>query len=365
MTVPQQAPAHAMQFGEIAAAYEFAEHASTRQIPLRNGRSRSLQLLTQADRHFLKYTGSCIMTQDMLQLKDCIFCRKEYAMLHKNLIRLLAVLLAVVLLAIPVSADASERLAVEREVYDYLTGELMLSTAAACGVLANIEHESAFQPAIFGDQGTSYGLCQWHNERFSALRGYCSALGLDYRTVGGQMAYLRYELGNKYTTLLLTLQSIDDTPDGAYRAAYLWCIQFERPSNMEVKAAQRGELAKGKYWPRYSNYAPIIIVRPEPEEPEPNPEVLMEQLKQNPVAIPLPPEEQVQEKGSVRHFVFEKPEFIYYTPRNLLMPERTEPAGSSWEIPALIAIGIAMLAVILFPTKKVKAMLYRQNKVVV
>ena len=42
-----------------------------------------------------------------------------------------------------------------------------------------------------------------------------------------------------------------------------------------------------------------------------------------------------------------------------------EPAGSSWEIPALIAIGLAMIAVVLFPTKKVRAMLYRRDKDVV
>ena len=286
-------------------------------------------------------------------------------MRHQNLIRLLAVLLTVALLAVPVSADAGDRLAVEREVYDYLTNELLLSTAAACGVLANIEHESSFQPTIYGDKGTSYGLCQWHNERFSALRGYCGALGLDYRTVGGQMAYLRYELGNRYTTLLLTLQSIDNTPEGAFRAAYLWCVQFERPSNMEVKANQRGELARGKYWARYNDFEPIIIVRPEPEETEPNPQVLLEQLKQNPVAIPLPPEEEQEQSGPVRHFTFEKPDFIYYTPRNLPAPEMPEPAGSSWEIPALIAIGLAMIAVVLFPTKKVRAMLYRRDKDVV
>ena len=209
-------------------------------------------------------------------------------MVKRNFIRLLVAVLLIAMLSPCVLADAVERLAVEREVYDFLTEELMLSNAAACGVLANIEHESNFQPTIFGDKGTSYGLCQWHNDRFTALRGYCTALGLDYRTVEGQLAYLKYELGNKYTTLLLSLQAIDDTPDGAYRAAYLWCIQFEKPSNMQVKAAQRGELAQGKYWPRYNRYQPIIIV-PEPEETEPNPEVIIEQLKQNPVTIPMPP----------------------------------------------------------------------------
>jgi len=283
-------------------------------------------------------------------------------MVRSNFIRLLALVCALFLLAGPVSADAGQRLAVERQVYEYLTGELKLTTAAACGVLANIEHESAFQPTVYGDQGTSYGLCQWHNDRFSALRGYCSALGLDYRTVEGQLAYLRYELGNKYTTLLLTLQAIDNTPEGAYRAAWLWCVQFEKPSNAQVKAVQRGDLARGKYWARYSHAQSIILVEPEPAPTEPDPEVIIEQLRQNPVTIPLPPEETQEQAGTVRYFRFRKPPFLYYIPRNL-PPAQAEPApGLPWEFPALAAIGAAMVLVVVFPRKKRPASLYRQDR---
>ena len=290
-------------------------------------------------------------------------------MVHKQLRRLLAALWAVLLLAAPVSAEPLEQMAVERQVYDFLIGELELTTAAACGVLANIEHESSFRPTIVGDNGTSYGLCQWHNERFSALRGYCSALGLDYRTVEGQMAYLRYELGNRYTNLLLTLQSIGNTPEGAYRAAYLWCVQFEKPSNMQVKAAARGELAQGKYWVRYSHYNSIIMVEPEPE-PEPDPELLLEQLKQNPVTIPLPPEKNQVDQGESHYFRFQKPELIYYLPYHLPESDRAAsvPApeqGLRWEIPALAVIGAAMVLVVLFPTKKRPASLYRRGKYMV
>lgn len=285
-------------------------------------------------------------------------------MKHRNFIRLLAILLTVVLLALPVSADSGQRLSVEREVYAYLTEELKLTTAAACGVLANIEHESSFQPTIFGDQGTSYGLCQWHNERFSALRGYCAALGLNYQTVEGQMAYLKYELGNNYTNLLLTLQAIDNTPEGAYRAGYLWCIQFEKPSNMQQKAVSRGELARGKYWARYSHYQSIIIA-PEPEPTEPDPEVIIEQLRQNPVTIPLPPQvaNEPTEPGDARRFRFEKPAFIYYTPYHL--PKARPEPSVSWHLPALACIGAAMILVVIFPTKKRPTNLYRRGKYMV
>ena len=286
-------------------------------------------------------------------------------MVQRNFIRLLAAVMIVVMLSPCAFADAGERLAVEREVYDFLTEELKLSTAAACGVLANIEHESNFQPTIFGDKGTSYGLCQWHNDRFSALRGYCTAIGLDYRTVEGQMAYLKYELGNKYTTLLLSLQAIDDTPDGAYRAAYLWCIQFEKPSNMQVKAAQRGDLAQGKYWARYNRSQPIIIIDPQPEATEPNPEIIIEQLKQNPVTIPLPPEEEQTDLGAVRYVKFQKPAFRYYVPWHLPESEQEAEQENRWAVPTLAGIFAAMVIVVIFPTKKPARKLYRRDADVV
>ena len=287
-------------------------------------------------------------------------------MAQRNIARLLVLLLTAALLAAPVSANAGQRLAVERQVYEYLTGELKLSTAAACGVLANIEHESAFQPTIFGDQGTSFGLCQWHNERFTALRGFCASLGLDYRSVEGQLAYLKYELGTNYTTLLLTLQSIDNTPDGAYRAGYLWCVHFEKPSDTYNKAMARGELARGKYWPRYNNYQPIVMILPEPEEQEPDPEFLLEQLKQNPVTIPLPPAEEVpEESGTVRYFKFRKPEKIYYQPWHLPPALMAQEENTAWEIPTLMAIGAAMVITVIFPAKKLRRKLYRRGRFMV
>ena len=288
-------------------------------------------------------------------------------MVRRTFIRLLVLLLLMALLAAPVSAGTGQRLAVERQVYDFLTGELKLSTAAACGVLANIEHESAFQPTIYGDQGTSFGLCQWHNERFTALRSFCGALGLDYRTVEGQMAYLKYELGTNYTNLLLTLQSIDNTPDGAYRAAYLWCVRFEKPSDTHNKAVARGELARGKYWARYSSYQPIIVLPQEPE-PAPDPQILLQQLLQNPVTIPLPPEESSDQSSG---YHFRKPDLIYYIPRNLPKAEVSTPLEPApgpalrWEYPALAAIAAAMVAVLIFPAKKKPGKVYSRGQSVV
>ena len=157
----------------------------------------------------------------------------------------------------------AQNLAVERQVYSYLIQELGLPSASACGVLANIEHESAFNVNAVGDQGTSYGLCQWHAGRYSALKTYCLGKGLDYQTVEGQLAYLKYELQTNYADLFAVLRVLEDSPSGAYRAAYLWCVEFERPSDMENKAVSRGTLARGKYWNRYNS---VIMLQEEEED---------------------------------------------------------------------------------------------------
>lgn len=273
-------------------------------------------------------------------------------MIQKRISRVVALLLVLAVLAgtAPVRAQA-DQLSVERQVYAYLTEQMGFSTAAACGILANIEHESSFQPTIVGDQGTSYGLCQWHNERWTALRNYCRILGLDYRTVEGQMEYLNYELGNNYSGLFLSLKTVDNSPEGAYRAAYLWCVQFERPSNMEVKAVNRGNLARGKYWSRYNSYDSVIMIEPEIQPEEPSPEVIIDQLRQNPVTIPLPPEEQTDDAGG---YEFQRPEFIVYTPWHLPMAETEVPRASNltWGIPALAGIALLAAATVWFPSKK-------------
>ena len=63
----------------------------------------------------------------------------------------------------------------ERQIYDFLKSH-GFNTAAAVGILANIEMESNFNPNAKGDyvngSATSYGICQWHNDRWSNLKSY-------------------------------------------------------------------------------------------------------------------------------------------------------------------------------------------------
>ena len=140
----------------------------------------------------------------------------------------------------------------ENSIYKFLTEEMGLNCAGACGVLANIKYESGFKPDIYGDNGTSYGICQWHLGRFERLKSYCSENGYDYTSLNGQLHYLDYELNKSYKKVLSYIKSVPDTAQGAYDAGYYWCVYFEIPANKEQSGAKRGNLAKNTYYPKYS-----------------------------------------------------------------------------------------------------------------
>lgn len=147
----------------------------------------------------------------------------------------------------------------KQAVYDYIVGTMGLNSAAACGVMANIQYESGFNNTIYGDGGTSYGLCQWHNSRFTNLRSYCASHGYDYTSVDGQLHYLEHELNNSYTGVLNYLKDVANNEEGAYNAAYYWCVHFEVPADKYTKAQTRGNLAKSTYWPKYGNTKPTKV----------------------------------------------------------------------------------------------------------
>ena len=136
-------------------------------------------------------------------------------------------------------------------VFNYLVDELKMNSAAACGVLANIYYESGFDPHMEGDNNTSYGICQWHAGRKTNLINYCKSNNLDYTTLEGQLAFLKYELVNSYSKIYNYMLDEKNTADGAYDAGWYWCYNFEVPANRETVSVTRGNLAKNTYWEQY------------------------------------------------------------------------------------------------------------------
>ena len=147
-------------------------------------------------------------------------------------------------------------------IYSFLTQKCGFNTAAACGILANIECESSFNPNLYGDNGTSYGICQWHNERLTAMQNWCKQNGYNWQSLTGQLYYLKKELSANNAAYLyngLTIQNklkaSANSESGAYSAGYNWCFYYEIPANKETVAVTRGNKAKTTYWAKYGGRA--------------------------------------------------------------------------------------------------------------
>lgn len=140
--------------------------------------------------------------------------------------------------------------------YNFLTEIMGLNNAAACGVLANMSAESG----IIADRneiggGGGYGLCQWTGTRKTRLEKWCDDNDCDPTSMDGQLWFLQYELEEYYPDVLEALESTPNTAQGAYDAAHMFCMDFERPKDKASEAVKRGNSAKNDFWPMYSSGA--------------------------------------------------------------------------------------------------------------
>lgn len=151
----------------------------------------------------------------------------------------------------------------KNDVYYYLTKEVGFNSAAASGIMANIEHESYFASDIVKRDSNgklSGGLCMWNGSRFASLQKFCNKNGYNYLSIKGQMNYLKHELqSSSFKHIYNYLKSVANTANGAYDAAYYWCYYFEIPANRAANAAKRANYAVSKYWPTYGAKAPSAV----------------------------------------------------------------------------------------------------------
>ena len=164
-------------------------------------------------------------------------------------------------------------------IYYFILNELGLNRAAACGILANIEKESGFRPDLqeYGytwEEGAGYGICQWTNYPRTASYGrrtnlvnWCSSNGYDYRSLNGQLYFLKHELETDVKPGVYSyLKGVSNDSNGAYNAGYKWCYSFEVPAGYNTGVSDyRGECAV-QYWNSYNpDPKPIIHDNPYPE----------------------------------------------------------------------------------------------------
>lgn len=131
--------------------------------------------------------------------------------------------------------------------YNYITQNLGLSKAIACGIMGNINDESGFKISSTGDGGTSYGLIQWHNERWDGLVNFCNQNGYPVDSLEGQLEWMWWEFNNTESDAWSTMSGVPNTSEGARTAGANMCIHYERPSDKYNKAIGRGQNAVNFY----------------------------------------------------------------------------------------------------------------------
>ena len=126
-----------------------------------------------------------------------------------------------------------------RIVIEYLIGK-GLNAAAAVGVTGNIKHESNFKTDAVGDQGTSFGICQWHNDRGVSMKRMA---GSDWsNNLTGQLDFLWHELttiGEFSRNVLTPLQQVPNTEAGVRTAADVFVRKFEKPAYVDTESVKR------------------------------------------------------------------------------------------------------------------------------
>ncbi len=103
-------------------------------------------------------------------------------------------------------------------------------------LLTNIQAESGFNPNALGDNGTSYGLCQWHESRWENLKRYSA----NWQSIEGQLQFLIHELqsGDGGTSIDL-YNSLKSGSSSASALSENFCSEFERPANKEYVCSSR------------------------------------------------------------------------------------------------------------------------------
>jgi hypothetical protein len=121
------------------------------------------------------------------------------------------------------------------ELHRYLMSQ-GLSAAGATGVVGNLITESNLRNNAVGDKGTSFGIAQWHNGRWTNLNEFAAKLNLRPDSMEAQQAFLMKELHQKqYKDLMVKLTDPSISPSDA-AAAFM--RKFERPKDQSDRAAQ-------------------------------------------------------------------------------------------------------------------------------
>ena len=67
------------------------------------------------------------------------------------------------------------------------------SKSNASGIAGNIYTESKYDPQAIGDNGTSFGLAQWHKSRWDRLKNWSNERGLNINLFDTQLRFIDWD----------------------------------------------------------------------------------------------------------------------------------------------------------------------------
>lgn len=143
-----------------------------------------------------------------------------------------------------INAAADENATGERS--KYIQQKLMsmgFSASAAAGVVGNLVQESGLRTDAIGDNGTSGGLAQWHNERLDALKRFAVARGKKWTDLDTQIEFLAEEMRTSYADTYAKMQSAE-LPE---IAGQIMTDEYEIPDPASANYAQRQANARAAY----------------------------------------------------------------------------------------------------------------------
>lgn len=117
------------------------------------------------------------------------------------------------------------------------------TASAAAGVVGNLVQESGLRTDAIGDNGTSGGLAQWHNERLDALKRFAAARGKEWTDLDTQIEFLAEEMRTSYADTYAKMQSAE-LPE---IAGQIMTDEYEIPDPASANYAQRQANARAAY----------------------------------------------------------------------------------------------------------------------
>lgn len=143
-----------------------------------------------------------------------------------------------------INAAADENATGERS--KYIQQKLMsmgFTASAAAGVVGNLVQESGLRTDAIGDNGTSGGLAQWHNERWEALKRFAAVRGKEWTDLDTQIEFLAEEMRTSYADTYAKMQNAE-LPE---IAGQIMTDEYEIPDPTSANYSQRRANARAAY----------------------------------------------------------------------------------------------------------------------